>query len=61
MDSLNDISVNQEQAILGYSLLKDPCSDRAVKYLPLPPNNPLDDDLLFDPKNKGLPNWKVVQ
>jgi hypothetical protein len=30
-----------------YELLKDPCNDRQVNSLPLPPCQPISDDLLF--------------
>ena len=56
----NDEIENEDANMGGYSLMPDPLSDRAITYLPQPPNLPLEDDVLFGNKN-DLPNWKLVK
>ena len=41
--------------------LKDPNGDRIVKTLKAPPYMPLTSSILWDKKDKKIPNWKKLR
>lgn len=57
---MEDLSINPVKRENMYDLLKDPCSDRTVKDLPLPPCRPIDDSVLYS-NNDHVPNWRILQ